>query len=385
MLFVMQGDTLRRPELAGSSAWSSGRFTTLLLQHNEYYFQRHDAVALLPLPLTAIGPGPGQQPPTNEAPPAKDAAECLTEPPTQQQPCTGVLHVCSKSIFFEPSDIEVPVICVPLAKIERFTRWDPDAQEREVLRSYHVVLESDARHHSFGPSTLTGSHSRSTASPPGSQASSKAKGGWFSGLTSQLLATARSSHRRAHASVHRASRMQWELCQIAAEHVVTLLARDECTLHEACATRHPMLIALQQEVQPDDAGNSARALPGPAGTNAARTQPLECSALITLLMSDVSAKLDSSGLGAAPWAPASALVRKLIREHEMRVLASPLSAATLEGNQRVLCRGRAVRVLPLAETPGRLVLTDKNIFFRPFCVAEDGEEQVARVCVCARA
>jgi len=29
------------------------------------------------------------------------------------------------------------------------------------------------------------------------------------------------------------------------------------------------------------------------------------------------------------------------------------------------------------ETPGRFLLTDKNVFFRPFCTGEEGEEEVA--------
>lgn len=39
-------DTLSRPTLP-ATPWSSGRFTQLLLDHNEYYFGRYQALPLL--------------------------------------------------------------------------------------------------------------------------------------------------------------------------------------------------------------------------------------------------------------------------------------------------------------------------------------------------
>jgi len=44
--------------------------------------------------------------------------------------------------------------------------------------------------------------------------------------------------------------------------------------------------------------------------------------------------------------------------------------------ERCLCNGRAVRVEPLALTPGRFVLTDKAVYFRAFCLGRDEPEQV---------
>jgi hypothetical protein len=38
-----------------------------------------------------------------------------------------------------------------------------------------------------------------------------------------------------------------------------------------------------------------------------------------------------------------------------------------------VCDGYCVR----GRTAGRFLLTDKHIWFRPFCVGEEGEEQVA--------
>lgn len=426
----MQGDTLRQSLLTGSSAWSSGRFTPLLLNHNEYYFRRHNAVALLSLPVGGDGAG----------------ADVVAARQAARERRTGVLHLCSQSVIFEPTDLQVPVIRIPLAKVERFTPWEPDLGERASLEECGVAVADDLP---ASPAPNRSARARQT-SDSGSQSSPKSRAGWFSGFTNQLLGTARSSPKSFVAAPRKTgTRPCWELCQIEAERLVTMLEDNKCTPFQTVAPLQPLLFAIKQT----------------AAGSREDEQALECSVLITLLMSDAAVKREAS---AAPWSPVSPLLHQLIRDHEVACLELPVPEQATSGHQRLLCRGRAVRVSPLVEIPGlfpllasahahslsfsalacslglslarsltresalclrtralrldsfaqgrlhvcacvraracvcvhacvcacvyarvcdgdcvrgrtagRFLLTDKHIWFRPFCVGEEGEEQVA--------
>jgi hypothetical protein len=328
----MQGDGLREPILSGSSAWASGRFSSLLLQHNEYYFSRQDAVAMLPLPLSP-------ELPREAAPRAEEGAAPPDgqhdAPPPHARRCTGVLHVSSKSIFFEPSEAGLAVVSIPLAKVERFTPWEPDADERTALEDCGVEVGSDA-----AAQRNPANDHRGPA--PGSPTPSRSAGGWFSGLKTQLLGTTRSSKSTAGPDPARRTRVRWDLCQIEAEQIATQLKHGKCYRPETAAPRAPLRFAIKQE---EDTGRDA---PSASDDAAARAQPLECSVLITLLMSEATAKLDGCSGGTSPWAPWSPLLKQLIKEHEIGCLAQPPPRAATTGHQRILCRGRAVRVWPLA-------------------------------------
>lgn len=280
----MQGDTLRQPLLAGSSAWSSGRFTPLLLEHNEYYFQRHDAVAILPLHLAV-----STSPHATATPVCKDAtgdqgenaSDACASPVegsgggaavTRRQQCTGVLHVCSRSIFFEPTDVTWPVIRVPLSQVERFTRWEPDADECSMLRECNVAIDSirhasaaslHTRPHSpSSPSTSSAPSApnvspKSCASSPShsSPKSASGKTSWLSAWKTQLLGASRGSAKASgckgggHSNTQDArnsSAAFWDLCRIDALHVATQLARQEFKRAETQA--RPTLMPLLEHV-----------------------------------------------------------------------------------------------------------------------------------------
>ena len=307
----MQGDTLRQSLLAGSSAWSSGRFTPLLLNHNEYYFRRHDAVALLALPVGGDG--------------------------AARERRTGVLHLCSQSVIFEPTDLQVPVIRIPLAKVERFTPWEPDAEERASLEECGVAVADD-----LGASPASPAPDRSARAHPtldsGSQSSPKSRAGWFSGFKNKLLGTTRSSPKSIVAPPSKTgTRPFWELCQIEAERLVTMLEDNKCAPFQTVAPLQPLLFAIKQTAA------------GSREDEHADPRVLECGVLITLLMSDAAVKREAS---AAPWSPVSPLLHQLIREHEVACLELPVPEQATSGHQRLLCRGRAVRVSPLVEIPG---------------------------------
>jgi hypothetical protein len=319
----MQGDTLRQSLLAGSSAWSSGRFTPLLLNHNEYYFRRHDAVALLVLPVGGDGAG----------------ADVGAVRRAARERRTGVLHLCSQSVIFEPTDLQVPVIRIPLAKVERFTPWEPDAGERASLEECGVAVAGD----DLGASPASPAPKRSARARPtsdsGSQSSPKSRAGWFSGFTNQLLGNTRSSPKSIVAAPSKTgTRPCWELCQIEAERLVTMLEDNKCTPFQTVAPLQPLLFAIKQTA----AGSREDEHVDP--------RALECSVLITLLMSDAAVKREAS---AAPWSPVSPLLHQLIRDHEVACLELPVPEQATSGHQRLLCRGRAVRVSPLVEIPGR--------------------------------
>ncbi len=322
----MQGDTLRQPLLAGSSAWSSGRFTPLLLSHNEYYFRRHDAVALLALP-------------------GGDGVACSEEDGiglrAARQRRTGVLHLCSQSVFFEPTDVQVPVIRIPLAKVERFTPWDPNAGQRATLEECGVVFADEPGTSPVSPASPALSTSArmrpASGSGSGSQSSPKSRASWFSGLTKQLLGTTRSSPQSSGAASRQQASLRWELFQIEAEHLVTMLEGNKCTPYMTVAQPQPLLFAIKQTAADSRDDEHAHA------------RTLECGVLITLLLSDAAVKHEPS---AAPWSPVSPLLRQLIRDHEIACLELPVPTEATSGHQRLLCRGRAVRVCPLVEIPG---------------------------------
>lgn len=317
----MQGDTLRQSLLAGSSAWSSGRFTPLLLNHNEYYFRRHDAVALLVLPVGGDGAG----------------ADVGAVRRAARERRTGVLHLCSQSVIFEPTDLQVPVIRIPLAKVERFTPWEPDAGERASLEECGVAVADDLGASPASPAPNRSARARPT-SDSGSHSSPKSRAGWFSGFTNQLLGTARSSPKSIVAPPSKTgTRPCWELCQIEAERLVTMLEDNKCTPFQTVAPLQPLLFAIKQTA----AGSREDEHVDP--------RALECSVLITLLMSDAAVKREAS---AAPWSPVSPLLHQLIRDHEVACLELPVPEQATSGHQRLLCRGRAVRVSPLVEIPG---------------------------------
>ena len=317
----MQGDTLRQSLLAGSSAWSSGRFTPLLLNHNEYYFRRHDAVALLALPVGGDGAG-------GDVGAARRAA---------LERRTGVLHLCSQSVIFEPTDLQVPVIRIPLAKVERFTPWEPDAGERASLEECGVAVADDLGASPASPAPNRSARARPT-SDSGSHSSPKSRAGWISGFTNQLLGTARSSPKSIVAPPSKTgTRPCWELCQIEAERLVTMLEDNKCTPFQTVAPLQPLLFAIKQTAA------------GSREDEHADPRALECSVLITLLMSDAAVKREAS---AAPWSPVSPLLHQLIRDHEVACLELPVPEQATSGHQRLLCRGRAVRVSPLVEIPG---------------------------------
>jgi hypothetical protein len=324
----MQGDTLRQPLLAGSSAWSSGRFTPLLLSHNEYYFRRHDAVALLALPGGGGGGGGGER--------AAGSEEDGAAPRAARQRHTGVLHLCSQSVFFEPTDVQVPVIRIPLAKVERFTPWDPDAGQRATLEECGVAIADEPGASPVSPAPSHSARAR-PASGSGSQSSPKSRASWFSGLTKQLLGTTRSSPQSSADTSRQPASPRWELCQIEAEHLVTMLEGNKCSPYMTVGPRQALLFAIKQTAANfrDDEHAGARTL--------------ECSVLITLLLSDAAVKHEPS---AAPWSPVSPLLRQLIRDHEIACLELPVPTEATSGHQRLLCRGRAVRVCPLVEIPG---------------------------------
>ena len=317
----MQGDTLRQSLLAGSSAWSSGRFTPLLLNHNEYYFRRHNAVALLSLPVGGDGAGA-------DVGAARQAA---------RERRTGVLHLCSQSVIFEPTDLQVPVIRTPLAKVERFTPWEPDLGERASLEECGVAVADDLGASPASPAPNRSARARPT-SDSGSHSSPKSRAGWFSGFTNQLLGTARSSPKSIVAPPSKTgTRPCWELCQIEAERLVTMLEDNKCTPFQTVAPLQPLLFAIKQTAA------------GSREDEHADPRALECSVLITLLMSDAAVKREAS---AAPWSPVSPLLHQLIRDHEVACLELPVPEQATSGHQRLLCRGRAVRVSPLVEIPG---------------------------------
>lgn len=356
----MQGDRLREPMLAGCSGWSSGRFSPLLLQHNEYYFCRQDAVCLQPSSLSGDAEPASHVGEAGATPTASDQV-APTRSPKHVRRCTGVLHVCSKSLFFEPSDAELAVVRLPLADVHRFTPWEPDDAERADLQECGVEVGNDAKKSAAHRSPAHIHDAPASVSP----ISSKSTGSWFSGWKTKLLGTAQ-SHRHSSARQAAQSSVRWKLFQIDAERVLTALKGNKCDRPKSVELDQPLHFAVKHVD-----------VPGRSDASDARAQPLECSVLITLLMSEATVKSQACGLSDAPWSPFSPLLRQLIKEHEISCLSLPPPCEATRGHQRILCRGRAVRVSPLAETPGRLILTDKNIFFRPFCVGEEGEEQVA--------
>ena len=364
---------LRAPPMTGRSAWSSGRFTVLQLQHNEYYFRRHDAVALLP--------------------PALAGTERVPVAVPDLRPSTGVLHVCSKSVFFEPSDVTAPIVRLPLAQVDRFTPWEPDAVCCQALRDYGVVVgsgvrsqaEKGVREHrgAAGEVPRTGSHAPTHGAGGGG-------GRWFAGWREQLLPWVGSGSRRASASDHSDAGaaacsvpvVHWALCRMDAQEVGTLLARNQCARDCRVVLQQPLFFAIKQVEQStaDSADRASGGVNSVAGVNGARCGALECSTLITLLLADQTVKHECQGGGTpTPWAAKSETLRRLIKEHELAGLALLPAAAMSGGNQRVLCHGRAERVFPLAEIPGRLCLTDKHLFFRPFSGGEESEEQMALI------
>jgi len=225
----------------------------------------------------------------------------------------------------------------PLAKVERFTPWEPDAGERASLEECGVAVADDLGASPASPAPNRSARARPT-SDSGSHSSPKSRAGWFSGFTNQLLGTARSSPKSIVAPPSKTgTRPCWELCQIEAERLVTMLEDNKCTPFQTVAPLQPLLFAIKQTAA------------GSREDEHADPRALECSVLITLLMSDAAVKREAS---AAPWSPVSPLLHQLIRDHEVACLELPVPEQATSGHQRLLCRGRAVRVSPLVEIPG---------------------------------
>ena len=149
-------DTLSRPVLP-NTPWSSGRFSQLLLDHDEYYFGRYQAVALLQLPLGVEENGngggaaevdAGSNAPSvhTHAPPSPpdtwDETNAGGTTPTaevegsggERRRCfKGVLHVCAHGVLFEPRDKTLPVMRLWYKRMTRFTPWEPTAEEGALL------------------------------------------------------------------------------------------------------------------------------------------------------------------------------------------------------------------------------------------------------------
>eukprot|EP00961_Rhodomonas_salina_P113424 1525939-Rhodomonas_salina.2 len=150
-----------RSPLAGQSAippaspWSSDRFSYLLLDHDEYYFRRFEAVAIMPEALEPVS----HKTPNPEAA-AQDAPHNHRSdpdaPPAQRKCARGILHICGSGILFEPQELDLPVLRIPFRKVTRFTTWNTTEEEEKVLE------ENGARgQQAFAP----------TRSPPGQKQS----------------------------------------------------------------------------------------------------------------------------------------------------------------------------------------------------------------------
>ena len=114
--------TVKRHDIAKSGK----RFCFLFLDSNEYYFNRVQALLL----TRADSP----------------FDECAEDERSEARGCEGLLHICSLNLYFEPFDIEQPILKINLRKLERHpSRWTPARWVRQVTRAsaaraYSILL-----------------------------------------------------------------------------------------------------------------------------------------------------------------------------------------------------------------------------------------------------
>ena len=102
------------------------------MEHEEYYFRWHEAVALFDI--------------RGETTPKGESVGGGDQEPDVGAPCclisaNGILHICGNGIFFEPHDVTLPILRACFKYIGRLTPWQANGAERDRLRSFGVSLE----------------------------------------------------------------------------------------------------------------------------------------------------------------------------------------------------------------------------------------------------
>jgi hypothetical protein len=281
------------------------RFSLLYLDHDEYYFRWHDAVALYDVPI-----------------PEKSSKSLVCS--------QGILHVCGNGLFFEPQDQLLPMIRIPMKFLKRFTPWIPDVTEWNRLEKIGVKIKQ----------TVTEQ-----------QKSSKHKRmQWLKHLVAKPDRDTRGS----------STTPGWELLHLDADYVIQLC----CNGQDHPALKIEGFGPIRIAVKPDPSDHDGDG--GGGGAERSTTELLSLLAAVHARPADAPPpQVDDDDLDAAGAAGGPHL-RAAVVAHEARALARPPPPPPLGPADPPLCSGRAVRVEPLLEVPGRMAVTPRALCFRGF-------------------